>query len=562
MGISLLFVSSASVVMVVPSEHSFSLRFSRVGVALREAPAGRSLSSRPFECGGALWSVLLYPRGTDRRREGSVAAFLQLLGPGTEGRGPTATASQTSPPLEVDASFSISLGAPALPSGRASESWDWTMSECATGGVFRCGMTFAPRTETAESVGRAQDWGAHLANSARLAHAGVDEIDVELTIRIWRVSECRRGAALAAVLAQAAAPASWRRPLRLGEVLVPLPPAVGEPPLPEGVYPGVEYRIIAIRGADSQPAFQLDYESDAWTSESGPADGPQAAVSSSSADAEVLLRPTASARDLADWQRRPWPVAVRRRALPRLASRFDIWRATPARLGQLVRADAAGLALALLLGVSPLLLGGFASMFGSLYLIPSRSMEPTLLAGDLVLARKRGFSPLVSSRCLAKGQLVLFTPPPELRQRVEAAGGRLGERDMFVKRVAATAGDEVSVDEAGGVTVNGVPVGFMHGGWAGDSHAATVPAARVVLDAAGSASAGRAPVECDASNEVVRKGLLASGTVRVPAGRIFVLGDCSGASVDSRVWGPLDETNVIGTPSIRLWPASRFGGVM
>jgi len=169
-----------------PAERSFSLRFSGLSTALRSALPGTALASEPFECGGEDWRVSLYPRGSDFRRAGRVGAYLRLDRPGE---------------TEVDVSFSISLAAAGLlPSGRESEAWDWKTSECATGGVFRCGMTFTPAAEAVESVGRACDWGAHLASSAELAAAGVDNLDVELTMRLWRVARCKRGAGVAAVV--------------------------------------------------------------------------------------------------------------------------------------------------------------------------------------------------------------------------------------------------------------------------------------------------------------------------------------------------------------------------
>jgi signal peptidase I len=190
-------------------------------------------------------------------------------------------------------------------------------------------------------------------------------------------------------------------------------------------------------------------------------------------------------------------------------------------------------------------------------------MEPTLIIGDLVLAQKRGFAHAIGRRGLAKGQLVLFTPPLELRRRVEAAGGRVGDRDMFVKRVAAVAGDEVSVDALGVVAVNGVAVnGVGVNGLPASAAAGQLGMGRV----RGGKAVTLFPVDsvaaaCDAPNEVVRKRLVVLSTTTIKEGSIYVLGDCSGASVDSRVWGPLDELNVVGTPTARLWPPSRFGGV-
>jgi type IV secretory pathway protease TraF len=48
----------------------------------------------------------------------------------------------------------------------------------------------------------------------------------------------------------------------------------------------------------------------------------------------------------------------------------------------------------------------------------------------------------------------------------------------------------------------------------------------------------------------------------VPEGATFVLGDCAPVSVDSRVWGPLDDSAVQGRPILRIWPPERFGPLM
>ncbi len=45
----------------------------------------------------------------------------------------------------------------------------------------------------------------------------------------------------------------------------------------------------------------------------------------------------------------------------------------------------------------------------------------------------------------------------------------------------------------------------------------------------------------------------------VPEGKLFMLGDNSGDSFDSRYWGFVDESAVIGVPYLRVWPLSRFG---
>ena len=44
-------------------------------------------------------------------------------------------------------------------------------------------------------------------------------------------------------------------------------------------------------------------------------------------------------------------------------------------------------------------------------------------------------------------------------------------------------------------------------------------------------------------------------------GAVFVRGDCEGVSVDSRVFGDVDERYLVGRPEFRVWPPGRVGPV-
>lgn len=48
----------------------------------------------------------------------------------------------------------------------------------------------------------------------------------------------------------------------------------------------------------------------------------------------------------------------------------------------------------------------------------------------------------------------------------------------------------------------------------------------------------------------------------VPEGKMYVLGDNTGNSWDSRYWGFVDERDFIGEPYFRIWPLSRFGAMI
>jgi len=53
--------------------------------------------------------------------------------------------------------------------------------------------------------------------------------------------------------------------------------------------------------------------------------------------------------------------------------------------------------------------------------------------------------------------------------------------------------------------------------------------------------------------------LYAMAAVQVPEDQLWVMGDNRNASLDSHLWGPLPERNVIGTAIWRYWPLQQFG---
>ncbi len=61
------------------------------------------------------------------------------------------------------------------------------------------------------------------------------------------------------------------------------------------------------------------------------------------------------------------------------------------------------------------------------------------------------------------------------------------------------------------------------------------------------------------SRTYIATGMYAVEPTRVPEGKLFMLGDNSADSFDSRYWGFVDEKAVIGVPYLRVWPLYRFG---
>jgi signal peptidase I len=144
--------------------------------------------------------------------------------------------------------------------------------------------------------------------------------------------------------------------------------------------------------------------------------------------------------------------------------------------------------------------------------IPSGSMLPTLQLQDRILVEK--LRPRLGGK-LSPGTVVVFHPPAPLRE----AG--YDPRSALIKRVVAVPGDRVEVRE-GRLWRNGSP---LPSDWA-----------------------------CEPMD-------YALAPLTVPAGHLLVLGDNRNASLDSHLWGPLPQSDLIGTAVWRYWPLTRFGPI-
>jgi len=263
----------------------------------------------------------------------------------------------------------------------------------------------------------------------------------------------------------------------------------------DGTYPGIEYRVMGLTDAKTGKAL----------------------FTTRGCDAQEVLVTTRPIYPVTRVLEREWPVQVPLSRLPSVVTQAMYNTAT--------------LLLVSSFSLAVLSTGLVAREAVSVYKIPSRSMEPTILSGDLLLVEK--VSPKVGVKPKS-GEIVLFTPPPRLKEVVAATGGRVGPRDLFVKRVAATPGDRVRVDRGGNAYVNGE---FYAEGQ------------QCNLD-----------FESDLLQNLIGAGG-AGGEAEVPRDTSYVLGDCGDVSVDSRVWGPLEDAKVIGRPILRLWPPARFGPI-
>ena len=155
-------------------------------------------------------------------------------------------------------------------------------------------------------------------------------------------------------------------------------------------------------------------------------------------------------------------------------------------------------------------------IFVRLYSLPTGSMEPTLLLGDHLVA-------LRSHSTVHSGDIVIFRFPPDPQQ-------------TYVKRVAGIAGDRVKILNRM-LFVNGKKLSEPYAKFAtsyADSYKDNFPS---------EPNAMVYPGALDMLAHHVR-----NGEVIVPQGALFVLGDNREMSLDSRYWGFVPMTNVIGQP--------------
>ena len=182
------------------------------------------------------------------------------------------------------------------------------------------------------------------------------------------------------------------------------------------------------------------------------------------------------------------------------------------------------------------------------FFIPSGSMVPTLHVGDRVLVEK------ISYRLHApkRNDIIVFAReilgpqpdvpwPQDVRNFLrELVGLPTGDEEDFIKRVVAVGGDTIRYDgKPRKLLVNGdrVEQGYINNG--ADSSSPTLTKSdceRLEMEPAGAGC-------------------------RVPAGRVFVMGDNRGNSQDSRFLGPIEVDKIIGRGFVIIWPYDSFGSL-
>jgi signal peptidase I len=144
------------------------------------------------------------------------------------------------------------------------------------------------------------------------------------------------------------------------------------------------------------------------------------------------------------------------------------------------------------------------------FYIPSGSMEPTLQIGDRIVVSKLS----VEFGTIHRGDILVFKAPPGV---LTDCGDNVTD---LVKRVIGLPGEHLT-SKGNTIYVNG--------------HALKQPWTH---------------------NEPISRQI---GHVTVPANHYFMMGDNEPNSCDSRYWGSIPRSSVIGKVFVRIWPFSRIG---
>ncbi len=148
------------------------------------------------------------------------------------------------------------------------------------------------------------------------------------------------------------------------------------------------------------------------------------------------------------------------------------------------------------------------------FFIPSGSMEPTLQVGDRIIVNKLA----VTLGTINVGDIVVFKAPP-----AENCGDPVTD---LVKRVIGIPGDSLKssgnhilIEEPGQTSFHVLQEKWPH-------------------------------------TEPLGQGI---SPITLKSNQYFMMGDNHSDSCDSRMWGTVPRSDIIGKAFIRIWPLSRIG---
>ena len=186
------------------------------------------------------------------------------------------------------------------------------------------------------------------------------------------------------------------------------------------------------------------------------------------------------------------------------------------------------------------------------YVIPSGSMQNTLLVGDhlvvdrLTLAPPASWMPLVHYREPHRGDIVVFFKPVFQPGLDQLDGDGKPEYTILVKRLIGVPGDHIHLHN-GVVILNGVAQPQPY------AQPTTAENFQEFLDDFPSVPPYPQPGSATEAWAVDFPNHVVDGDLVVPPGMYFMMGDNRHNSLDSRYWGFVPRQNIVGRPLFNYW---------